>query len=303
MSQAQFDADLLIVGAGPAGVAAAVMAASLQLHTIVVEPARVGEKLHRIGSVENVPGGWSAGPELAAALEQDLAQLQAGGQCRLVRARAVRVTGLDDRAELALDDGHVLTGRVVVVASGVSELLPADTPWTSVPHHFEPAPLWRASPDHLTGLTYVLGADRPLGTWLRAHADARTQLNVLCPPGDDYKAAEVAADERVRLVPVSHVAITRSTYGPPWTLRVKDRNGQETAYAVTTVLNNLGTKPAAFEGLIQGADGYCPPPKQHPRILIAGDIRSARYQRIVTAQGSGAEATLAMYYDLALLRP
>lgn len=173
----------------------------------------------------------------------------------------------------------------------------------SAPDGFAPAPLWRVTPQELAGRTYVLGGDRPLGTWLRAHPDAAQPLHVLCPPGDDYKTTEVAADERVRNVPVSHVTITPSAYGPPWTVQVKNRDGKETSYAVDTVLNNLGTKPAAIDGLVQDADGYCPPHLQHPRIFTAGDIRSGRYQRIVTSQGSGAEASLSLYYDLALPRP
>ncbi|MDG4859020.1 hypothetical protein P8605_12785 [Streptomyces sp. T-3] len=126
---------------------------------------------------------------------------------------------------------------------------------------------------------------------------------MLCPPGDDYKTDEVAADDRVRLVRVAHVAIGRAAYGPAWTLQVKDREGNETLYAVDTVLNNLGTTPAVFEGLVHDADGYCPPHLQHPRIPTVGDIRSGRYRRIVTSQGSGAEASLSLYYDLALARP
>jgi thioredoxin reductase len=303
MSWLSYDADLLVVGAGPAGVTAAVMAASLRMRTIVVEAERVGERLHRIGAVENVPGNWSTGPQLAGALALDLVRIQEADQCTVVQARAATVAGHEDRAELTLDDGQVLTGRAVVVATGVAELLPADTDWASLPNGFAPAPLWRAAPNDLLGRTYVLGADRPLGTWLRANPDARHQLHVLCPPGDDYKTTEIADDERVRLLPVSHISIARSSYGPPWTVEVKDRDGKETVYAVDTVLNNLGTKPAALDGLVQNDDGYCPPHLQHPRIQTAGDLRSARYQRIVTAQGSGAEAALSRYYDLALPRP
>src|SRR5262245_3980616 len=44
-------AEVLVVGAGPAGVAAAVMAASLGLQTVVVEAGRVGGKLHAIGAL------------------------------------------------------------------------------------------------------------------------------------------------------------------------------------------------------------------------------------------------------------
>ncbi|MFG2463364.1 FAD-dependent oxidoreductase [Streptomyces sp. NPDC048523] len=294
------DTDVLVVGAGPAGVAAAVMAASLNLRTTVVEAGQVGGKLHRIGALENVLGNWSSGPQLAEALSVDLERLEKAGRCMLVRGLAVRVSGQNDRAELVLDDGRVLTAEVIVVAAGVTDLAPTDVNWITASAEFSAPPLWRTTPQDLTARTYILGADRPLGTWLRAHPNVTTTLHVLCPPADAYKAAEVEHDGRVRLVSISHAAITKPRYGDGWTIEVAGRDGAKTTYAATSVLNNLGNKPMAVDGLNSGEDGYCSPHEQHRRIRIAGDLRSSRFQRITTAQGSGAEAVLAYYYDTAL---
>ncbi|CAO0834046.1 hypothetical protein SMICM17S_06276 [Streptomyces microflavus] len=65
---ARTETDVLVVGAGPSGMAAAVMAGSLNLRTVIVEAGAVGGKLHVIGALENVPGNWSTGPQLAEAL-------------------------------------------------------------------------------------------------------------------------------------------------------------------------------------------------------------------------------------------
>lgn len=194
----------------------------------------------------------------------------------------------------------MLTAQAIVVATGVATLAPDDVSWVSAPAQFVAPPLWRAVPEALAGQTYVLGCDRPLGTWLRAHPETSTTLHVLCPPSDDYKAAEVSGDKRVRLVPVSHVTVSRPTHDDSSTVEVEDRQGERKLYLATTVLGNLGSKPALLSGLAQGDDGYRPPELQQPRIRIAGDLRSARYQRIATAQGSGAEAVLACYYATAL---
>ncbi|MFI9311178.1 oxidoreductase [Streptomyces triculaminicus] len=303
MMTMSYDAELVVVGAGPAGVAAAVMAASLKISTIVVEVERVGEKLHRIGAVENVPGSWTTGSQLAGAMAADMKRLQAAGASSLVQAQVTSIADGGDRAEVVLSSGVKLISRAVVVATGVTELLPADVSWMGAPDDFAPAPLWRSGPDDVKGHTYVLGADRPLGTWLRAHAAAKQVLHVLVPPADDYKTAEVSSDGRVRLVPVHRVSVAPSPYGAGWTVQVEGRDGTETTYAVDTVLNNLGSKPAAFDGLVQDEAGYCPPPLQPPRILVVGDLRSPRYQRITTAQGSGAEAALSVYYDAMLPNP
>ncbi|WP_373295054.1 oxidoreductase [Streptomyces fuscichromogenes] len=276
------------------------MAASLNLRTMVIEAGPVGGKLHRIGALENVPGSWSTGPQLAEALASDLDRLEKAGRCTVVQGLAAKVGGHDHRAELTLADGRVLTSKLIVVATGVSDLVPPDATWITATAELSAPPLWRAAPQDLTARTYVLGADRPLGTWLRSHPNVRTTLHVLCPPSDAYKATEIEADGRVRLVPISHAAITKPTYGGGWTIEVEEHDGTKTIYAATSVLNNLGNKPAAVTGLVSGDDGYCPPDRQHRRIRIAGDLRSARYQRIATAHGSGAEAVLAYYYDISL---
>ncbi|MFF7250000.1 FAD-dependent oxidoreductase [Embleya sp. NPDC008237] len=293
---AEYNAEMLVVGAGPAGVAAALLAASLNMRTIVVEADCVGGKLHTIGALDNVSGDWSTGPQLAEALSRDLSRLERTGLCSVVRARAASVSGHDNRAELALEDGRVLVAQAIVVATGVATLTPNDVGWVSSPADFSAPPMWRAAPDDLVEQVYVLGGDRPLGTWLRAHPRSRTTLHVLCPTADDYKVAEVLRDERVRVVPVSRVALSKITSGNGWIVKVNDRQGEQRSFSAATVLSNLGNKPASLPGLIPAGDGYCPPGSQHPRIHIAGDLRSATYQRVATAQGSGAEAVLASYY-------
>ncbi|MFF5393273.1 FAD-dependent oxidoreductase [Streptomyces sp. NPDC013012] len=302
MSTLSFDADVLVVGAGPAGVAAALMATSLNMKVLVVEADSIGGKLQTIGALENVSGNWTTGPQLAEALAADLSRLEQAGRCSLVRSRAVGVKGHSDRTEVLLTDGQVLTAQAVVVGTGVSALTPADTDWISTAPSLSMAPLWRAKPEQVGPRTYVLGGDRPLGTWLRAHPQSTATLHVLAPATDDYKLAEVSGDDRVRVVPVSHVSVSQARHGTDFIVDVENRGGERSTYVATAVLSNLGNRPAALEGLAVDEGGYCPPEMQHPRIFTAGDLRSGRFQRITTAQGSGAEAALAYYYSTALER-
>ncbi|WP_079132321.1 FAD-dependent oxidoreductase [Streptomyces nanshensis] len=297
MTNPESDTDVLIVGAGPGGTAAALMAASLQLRTVLVEAAHIGGKLCTIDAVENVAGNWSSGTQLAAALVADLEWLRGQRRCSLIQARAVAVSGFDDRVEVTLTDGTVLTAGAAVVATGVGSLSVVDTEWATAPDDFDPPFLWTTSPEDLRGRTYVLGADRPLGTWLRSHAAKQFHLHVIVPPGDAYKAAEVADDDRLHILPVEQVDITRSAHGDPWRIEVTGKDHQRVTYATRNVLNNLGSKPEALNGLQIDRAGYCPTERQHKRIRVAGDLRSARFQRIATAQGSGAEAVLSLFYD------
>lgn len=303
MRSIALDADILIVGAGPAGTAAALMAGSLGQRTIVVEANRVGHKLYGVGALDNVAGGWSSGPQLAQALTADLERLQAADRCRTIQACAGAVATHDDHAILTLTDGRALSAQTIVIATGVAELPPSGATWLSSPEGYSPPPLWRAIPGDLIGETFVLGADRPLGTWLRTYPDASVSLRVLCPPADGYKVAEVADDARVQLIPISRAVVAPAAVNSGWTVTTIDALGQQQIHEASTVLNNLGSRPVGLDGLARGEDGYCPPELQSPHVRVAGDLRSARFQRISIAQGSGAEAVLADFYLSRLAQP
>ncbi|MGF1624725.1 MAG: FAD-dependent oxidoreductase [Alphaproteobacteria bacterium] len=109
--------DLAVVGAGPAGQAAAVYAASEGLDTIVVESTAPGGQAGTSSKIENYlgfPTGIS-GPALAGRAH---VQAQKFG-ARFALSR--QVVSLDcDRApyRLALEDGQVLSARAVVIATG-----------------------------------------------------------------------------------------------------------------------------------------------------------------------------------------
>ena len=112
--------DLLIVGGGPAGCAAAVMAASLGMRSILIEADALCGKLQHIAAVNNVVGGFSSGPELGAAIAKDV------GRTRLCTAelgvRATEIRAYDDRVTVTTDTGQHLDAPYVVVATGVGPL-------------------------------------------------------------------------------------------------------------------------------------------------------------------------------------
>ncbi|MFI0915333.1 hypothetical protein [Streptomyces abikoensis] len=79
-------------------------------------------------------------------------------------------------------------------------------------------------------------------------------------------------------------------------LRAQGLGHLDLGYSAWAVLCNLGSKPAVVPGLVVGTEGYCPPDQQHPRVLVAGDLKGARMQRIAVAMGDGARAALEPYY-------
>jgi len=110
-------ADTIIVGAGPAGLAAAVYAASEGLCTVVLDDTAIGGQAGSSSRIENYlgfPTGISAGDLAYKAQTQ---AIKFGARLTLPRhAVALRQTG--GGYEVALEDGAVLRGRTVIIATG-----------------------------------------------------------------------------------------------------------------------------------------------------------------------------------------
>ncbi|MEV6128401.1 FAD-dependent oxidoreductase [Streptomyces violaceusniger] len=298
------DTDLLIVGGGPAGCAAAVMAASVGMRSVLIDSGdAVCGALRRIPLVSNVLG-VANGPDLAAAIEADLARCDL---CRVeLDSRATVIDAFDDRVEVSVEPvapvgpargpGARLIAPYVVVATGVGPLGPEGAGWLGGVAGRALPPLWEADPAAIDDRTVlVLGADRPLGTVARAHPELRTRFVVAYPPEDAYKTEEIRRDSRVELV-----AVRRLELGPtsaPVTAEVRTVEGERRVLTADLAFLNLGSAPAPPAGAVAAdRSGYCPPGSQHPRVFTAGDLRSARFQRIATAMGSGGEAALSAYY-------
>jgi thioredoxin reductase (NADPH) len=111
--------DLLVIGGGPAGLAASIYAASEGLRTVVVEQEVPGGQVSYSSAVENYPGfpeGLS-GSELGQRTSQ---QAERFGVEIVVTHRAVRLRAEGDERLVTLDDGTELVSRTVLLAVGVS---------------------------------------------------------------------------------------------------------------------------------------------------------------------------------------
>ena len=110
--------DVLIIGAGPAGVTAAIYARRSLLDTVVLEQEAPGGQMLLTPGIENYPGfGNVAGYELAERMETQARDL--GARFLLERASGLSLApnGLID---CNLESGQRLTSRSVIIASGAS---------------------------------------------------------------------------------------------------------------------------------------------------------------------------------------
>ena len=110
--------DLTILGAGPAGLAAAVYGASEGLRTLVVEPQAIGGQAGTSSMIRNYlgfPRGVTGGELTFRAWEQTLLF----GAQFMYTHRANGLTARGGERVIALSDGSELVARVVIIATGV----------------------------------------------------------------------------------------------------------------------------------------------------------------------------------------
>jgi thioredoxin reductase (NADPH) len=116
--------DVIIVGAGPAGLAAAVYAASEGLDALVIEASSPGGQAASSSRIENYlgfPTGIS-GQELAV---RAYAQAQKFGAEVMIAKGATGLTRGDGPRRVRLDDGATIPARAVIIATGARYRKPA----------------------------------------------------------------------------------------------------------------------------------------------------------------------------------
>jgi thioredoxin reductase (NADPH) len=110
--------ELIIIGAGPAGMAASIYAVRAGLDTLVLEKISPGGQVMLTYEIENYPGfvepveGW----QLASNMEQQARRLGVTIESKDVE----QVRKVNDIFEIKTTDGSILEARAVIAATGAS---------------------------------------------------------------------------------------------------------------------------------------------------------------------------------------
>jgi thioredoxin reductase (NADPH) len=318
--------DLVIVGGGPAGLAAAVYGASEGLRTVMVEREAPGGQAGQSSRIENYlgfPTGLS-GSDLARRATDQARRL--GAELLTVSdVVALRVEGAGRIVELA--GGVQLSANTVLVASGVSyRMMPApgfdDFTGAGVYYGAALTEARSCSQQHVV----VIGAANSAGQAAVHFAGYASRVTMLVR-GDSlersmsaYLIAQIAELKNIDVLTGTEAIAAEGGNGRLERLRLRTAEGEERTEDVDACFVFIGAAPRTdwLDGVVArdergfilaGADAreHGWPLQREPRTLetsvpgvfVAGDVRARSIKRVASAVGEGSMAVSLIHEYLA----
>ena len=291
--------DLIIVGGGPAGIAAGVYAARKQLKTLLIS-VDIGGQINNTWGIENYLGyQFIEGPELIDKFQTQVSQFPIDQK---IGDKVSRVSKIDGGFEAVTEAGDKYQAKAVILATGK-----------------KPRKLNVPGEAELTGrgVTYCAICDGPVFTGQRV-AVVGGGNSALEATLDMVKIAEHV--DLVSLTPltgdpvlISQLANAKnlSVFTEHQTVEIKGKdlvegalikdikNGKEKHLDVTGVFIEIGLVPNsdAVKGLVelnkQGEVTITPTCETTvPGLYAAGDVTDVPEKQIIVAAGEGAKAAL-----------
>ena len=311
--------DLVVVGAGPAGLAAGVYGATEGLSTLVVERTAPGGQAGTSSRIENYlgfPAGLS-GADLTMRARQ---QARRFGAEILTPAEVVGVTRADPYRLVRFGDGSEVTTSALVIATGVDYRtldVPGAAQLAGVGVYYAAG---RAEAvEHTGGSVYVVGGGNSAGQGAMFLSGFAAQVTVLVRDEtlsttmSRYLIDQLEATDNITIRTRTSVAEAKGVDHLEALTLADEAAGTTEQVAADALFVFIGMSPRTdwLDGLVQRDEGgfiltghdLGPEPRgwpldrpplpletNVPGILVAGDVRHGSVKRVASAVGEGAMA-------------
>ena len=112
--------DLVIIGAGPGGLAAALYAGRSKLNCVILEKDAIGGQIAISDEVENYPGGKAGEPESGKELTTRMKEQVERFNVPIKKANVIKASLKDEQKVLTLADGSEIKSKSVIIATGAN---------------------------------------------------------------------------------------------------------------------------------------------------------------------------------------
>lgn len=289
--------DVIIVGAGPAGMTAAVYASRANLSTIMIERGMPGGQMANTADVENFPGfDLITGPDLSTKMFSHAQKF--GAEYAYGDIKNITVEGDDKIVDLG---DKQLKAKAVIIATG------AEYKKIGVPGEAELGGRGVSYCAVCDGaffkqknLIVIGGGDSAVeeGVYLTKYADKVTIVH----RRDTLRAQKILQErafknDKIDFIWNSTLKSVNEKEGKVGSVTLIDNDGKETDVETDGVFVYIGMQPLTkpFQHLgITDEVGYIITNEEMvtniPGIFAAGDVRQKKLRQIVTATGDGSIA-------------
>lgn len=311
--------DLIVVGAGPGGLAAAVYAASEGLAVLVVEDTAIGGQAGTSSRIENYLG-FPAGISGADLAFRGMVQAIKFGARIAAPRRATKLTQAGETFRVTLDDGDEVQGKSIVLANGVQyQRLPLERL-----REFEGQGVYYAATDLEARFcrdteVIVVGGGNSAGQAamflsrhaLKAHVVVRGEG--LAATMSSYLSDRIAEDARIQLWTHTEVAELSGEGQLGQVMLRNKRTGQQETIRSRALFIMIGAAPNTGwldgqvdmdeKGFVRTGrdagpelDGFA---TSYPGIFAVGDLRAGSVKRVASAVGEGSVVISAVHRFIA----
>jgi thioredoxin reductase (NADPH) len=313
--------DVAIVGAGPAGLAAAVYAASEGLSTLVLDCRAFGGQAGASARIENYLG-FPTGITGAALMARAYNQAQKFGAEIAIPDQVETLTRdagpAADCFALTLASKERVRSRAIVIASGARYRrlnIPELASFEGSCVHYWASPLEAqlcvgqevalVGAGNSAGQAAVYLADRVAKVWMIVRGPS------LSAGMSRYLVERITATPSIEILPQTSVAMLEGKDGILQAIRCRSQiSGEERAYSLRHLFLFIGADPntdwLAGSGVAVDRKGFvCTGGNVHspletsvPGVFAIGDVRSGSVKRVASAVGDGAQVVAALHIFL-----
>jgi len=320
--------DLVIVGAGPAGLAAAVYGASEGLDTQVIDKIAFGGQASTSARIENYlgfPTGISGG-ELA---ERAILQARRFGARMVVPAQAVGLARDNGHYSVELADGSAVHGRTVIIATG-AQYRKLDLPELE---RYGPTSIYYAATQAEAQMcagdpVLIVGGGNSAGQAAMFLSHHAASCRLVIRGGDlgksmsRYLIDELAQRPQVELMTYTEIVELKGEPSLEAVIVVDNRTGERRELEAKALFVFIGADPHTdwLRGhVVQDKDSFLLTGRElhgkdldahedrrplfletsQPGIFAVGDVHSGSIKRVASAVGEGAMAVQQVHRFLA----
>jgi len=296
--------ELLILGAGPAGLAAALYGRRAGLDVLVIEKGAAGGQIRITDEIENWPGVvHSTGTDLAESFRRHAEHFKA----EFLKAEIKELKVLDGKKIVSTSEGDIEATAVIIATGAYFRKLGCPGEQEFIGCGVSYCAVCDASFFVDETIAVVGGGNTAVEEAL--YLTRFAQKVYVIHRRDEFRADRMACERALsceKLVPVWN-SVVEAIEGDGLVERVRVKNiktGEESSLDVAGVFMFVGTSPHVEympQNLVEQRDGGWIVTGPHmntkvPGIFAAGDVRDTPLRQVLTAASDGAIAAMSAYH-------